>query len=181
MVLPENISQAEEIETKCIQHKIPNFFLHNKFNDTYNIPKIVLPIYILIDQYKTYNFMSYISIGKILISLNYKLPSNKKEAFYKVIKSLIFLEKINYIKIYTDITKAGYDTLIQIQILKAFYHRTNYTYFSSRELDNIIANNSCNSLSVKIDNLLYVYLYVKSFMDLSVFSSDSGSRGMKNL
>ena len=141
--------------------RIPNIFIQKNLFKEYGLNRIFLVLYIFIDRNRSYEDLSYISIGDILKRCGYKTTRRKPKLFYEIIKCLLFLKENYFIDTTFDIYSVGYNDLIQIKIIsKNFDALTNFTKLYGKDLDIILNNNT----SLSRENILMVFLYINSYI-----------------
>ena len=117
-------------------------------------------VYLLINRHRSYENISYITIGQIFRIYGYKQSVHKPKAYYEVIAILEHMAKNQMVAIRQDINKISYDTCIELTILPNFGCRENYTIINASQLDAIT---SCDT-NISKDNLLLVFLYIRSYI-----------------
>ena len=138
--------------------RIPNQYIQCDINKKYSLSRQFYMVYLLISRHRSYEDISYITIGHIFRIYGYKTSPHKPKAYYEIISVLEYMIEHKMIAIRQDLKKISYDTCIEINILPAFGCRENYTIISASQLDTII---SCNTNK---DNLLLAFLYIRSYI-----------------
>lgn len=154
--------KLEYIRSQNTFTKIPNILINVNLEKKYGLNAILPYVYYLIDRNCNIDNMSYIIPQEVLNTLNYNLRRNKPLAFYTILNSLLCLQKSNYIEINMDLGelhRAGYNTFIPINIISShFYKDSNFTKIHHSNIDKILGIKD----DVKIENLIYTYMYVCS-------------------
>ena len=141
--------------------RVPNDFIQKNISKEYGVNRIFLIVYIFIDRNRTYEDMSYISIGEILRSCGYKTTRRKPKLFNEIIKCLLFLKENYFIDVSFDIYSIGYDDLIKIKIIsKNFDAQSNFTKIYGKDIDIIL--NSKTRLNK--ESIITTFLYINSYI-----------------
>lgn len=118
-------------------------------------------VYILIGFYKTCGNHSWITIDKILHSYGYSTSDRKTSVFSDVITVLRVMVENEMIEIESNLSKVRTDTGIEIKTNNSVFDTSkNFTVVTIEQFKAIL------SLSNKVnkENILLVYLYVKSYI-----------------
>ena len=141
--------------------RVPNDFIQKNISKEYGVNRIFLIVYIFIDRNRTYEDMSYISIGEILRSCGYKTTRRKPKLFNEIIKCILFLKENYFIDVSFDIYSIGYDDLIKIKIIsKNFDAQSNFTKIYGKDIDIIL--NSKTRLNK--ESIITTFLYINSYI-----------------
>lgn len=141
--------------------RIPNDFIQKDISKEYGLNRIFLVVYVFIDRNRTYEDLSYISIGEILKYCGYKVTRRKPKLFYEVIKCLLFLKENYFIETTFDTYSVGYNDLIKIKIISEnFDCQKSFTKLTSSQFDTIMMANS----SLNRENILVAFLYINSYI-----------------
>ncbi|MBC5688190.1 hypothetical protein H8S37_04480 [Mediterraneibacter sp. NSJ-55] len=167
----EHTTNYEYICSGRLFTRIPNELIQRNLKKRHGIHNILYAVYLLLDRYSTREHVVQISIGKLLDLSGHKYTRNvKTSVFYEVIKCLYFLEQSNYIE--TDIcdyqtfqNSIDRKTLITIRLIYDRFNITqNYTHIRWNDYDKIMNLTSSNSKHLSKDSLLFIYLYVCSYI-----------------
>lgn len=152
--------------------RIPNYLIQNNLKKTYNIHRVVLITYFLIDRHRSIENDSYLVMQDIMNILGYNTQKRKPKIFYEIIKSLLFLQESNMIEISDDIDI--YDItckqIIPLKIIAQNFDATdNFTKLSGKDFDFIMMNES----SINKENILMAFLYINSYIFIRPKNKDS--------
>lgn len=157
------------LDNKCGKYKnetnyftrVPNNFIRNNLSKKFGLNRIFLLVYIFIDRNRTYEDMSYISVGEILKSCGYKLAKTKPKIFFEVIKSLLFLKENYFIEVDFDIYTLSYNDLIPIKIITQNFDATNsFTKIYGKDLDVILSKET----TLNRESIIVTFLYINSYI-----------------
>lgn len=144
--------------------RFPNYLIKTDTNETFGIHRVILTVYFLIDWNScSFEDKSYLLISDVFEAHNLKMTRHKPTIFYEIIKCLVFLSQSNMIEIISDfdIDKLSYTTPIIMRIFRDNFDATKkFTKLTYREFNFIITNKH----KANKENLLAIFLYVKSFI-----------------
>ena len=148
--------------------RVPNSLIRKNITDM-GLSRIFYVVWILIDRHRSLENKSYITIGEILDRCEYMRRNPRPKIVKEIIKCLFFLEANNYIEIdYLDIYSVPYDRCITLNIIvENFDCAANFTKVYNSEFDLLLCTDYTikqKKMSVRHENLLLVYLYIKSYI-----------------
>lgn len=156
--------------------RFANDFIQDDITETYKIHRVFLTVYYLIDKHRnTLSDTSYLIISEIFELHRVSMRKNKTPFFYEIVKCIMFLSQSNMIEITSefDVDKISYNTPIIINVLNNNFDPTNsFTMLTYGEFDSIMSIKS----KVNKENLLVVFLYLKSF----IFSDEAKKKSKQN-
>lgn len=154
----ENLSYENKVNYFT---RIPNNFIRKNLSKEYGLNRIFLMVYIAIDRNRTYEDISYISIGYVLRSCGYKTTKTKPKLFYEIIKCLLFLKENNFIEVDFDIYSLSYNDLIRVKIISQNFDVTiNFTKLYGKDLDVILNSNT----TLNRESIIVTFLYINSYI-----------------
>lgn len=148
--------------------RVPNSLIRKNITSM-GLNRIFYVVWILIDRHRSLENKSYITIGEALDRCEYMRRNPRPKIVKEIIKCLLFLEANNYIELdYLDIYNVPYDRCITLNIIvENFDCAANFTKVYNSEFDLLLCTDYTikqKQMSVRHENLLLVYLYIKSYI-----------------
>lgn len=148
--------------------RVPNSLIRKNITSM-GLNRIFYVVWILIDRHRSLENKSYITIGEVLDRCEYMRRNPRPKIVKEIIKCLLFLEANNYIELdYLDIYNVPYDRCITLNIIvENFDCAANFTQIYNSEFDLLLCTDYTikqKQMNVHHENLLLVYLYIKSYI-----------------
>lgn len=141
--------------------KIPTDLIRNCNSSNPEISRKLFLVYSLIDRNRTREDNSYLTLAFILKHFGFTKFKRKTLAMNEVINIIKYLDQNQYITVGQDLDAASYKTLLEIKInTQVFDNPENFVRLNFSDLDKILNTDSSHN----VENLLFVYLYIKSFI-----------------
>jgi hypothetical protein len=148
--------------------RISNRYINSSLPDVYGVSRKFLVAYIIIDKYRSYEDISWFTINEILKHCGCKTSKNKTNAYIEIINVLNYLLDKRFIKINTDLNNINGNYGIKININPDFDATDKFTTINSNEFNIITSSKS----SASIENLIAVFLYIKSYIFKRILNED---------
>ena len=151
--------------------RVPNKFLREDLFTQYGLNRIFLIVWIVIDRHRTLEDKSYLTIGEILDLCGYRKTRHHPKIVREIIKCLLFLDINKFIQLdFIDIYNVPYEMAITLKIIPpVFDPLDNFTKIYNQEMDSILWSHInekylADKETPLRENVLIVYLYIKSFI-----------------
>ena len=151
--------------------RVPNRFLREDLSTQYGLNRIFLIVWIIIDRHRTLEDKSYLIIGEILDLCGYRRTRHHPKIVKEIIKCLLFLDINKFIQLdFIDIYNVPYEMAITLKIISTVFDPLdNFTKIYNQEMDSILWSHInekyiTDKETPLRENVLIVYLYIKSFI-----------------
>ena len=141
--------------------RFPTVYIQGDIRKQFGVSRKFYITYIMIDRYRSVENFSWITLRKILDFYGYKTTKHKPKAVTEILDVLKYMINSRMIEVKQDLDSVGYDTCIEIQVIPENFDCPNqFTRITATQIDSIMMADS----SINRENLLIVFLYVKSYI-----------------